>query len=111
VEKERAKNSSRLNLVYEPSLFKGVIGVMPTFGRQGIDRLITYICSKTKGRSLPPGKRSMNPLSGLKPEVQSSGKPVMISSHARPAVKALRFAPKGRHSSSGLKVWGFLAYL
>jgi hypothetical protein len=34
----------------------------------------------------------------------------MTFDHARYAGKGLRFAPKGCHSSPGLKAWGFLAY-
>src|SRR4030043_845304 len=35
----------------------------------------------------------------------------MTFGHARHAWKGLRFAPKGCHSSPGLKAWGFLAWL
>jgi hypothetical protein len=35
----------------------------------------------------------------------------MTFDHARHAGKGLRFAPKGCHSSPGLKAWGFLAWL
>jgi hypothetical protein len=34
----------------------------------------------------------------------------MTFDHARHAGKGLRSAPKGCHSSPGLKAWGFLAY-